>query len=152
MYDLTPWAEATDGNKIKTVWLDDWRKEDGTVRSRLVAREVNYFKRSEIVQNTPPLAIIRLMISLATSIVNNWGLRDLCLAAWDCANVFYHASITEAVDAMPPPGSAPPGFFWKLRRAMQQNEASVAFGDLVSRVQHCFIRVTIVAMTIWSQD
>jgi hypothetical protein len=109
MYELWPVALAK-GKKVRTGWVEDWGKEAGSVRCRLVAKEINYFKRADISQNTPPLVVIRLMISLAASVVDASGMHCMCLAVWDCCHAFYHAAINEEIYAIPPRGLAPPGY------------------------------------------
>ena len=98
-------------------------------------QEINYFKRADISQNTPLLVVIRLMVSLAASVVDAAGMHHLCMAVWDCCHAFYHAAINEEIYAIPPRGLAPPGYLWRLHRAMNGTRAaSRAYGDLVSNV------------------
>merc|ERR1712194_82469 len=118
------------GKIVKAGWLDDHGKSG--IRSRLVAKEYNTFKREDVVQNTPPLSIVRLFVSKAATATNQEGRHTKCIAVWDCSVAFFHASITEPIYVRPGDGLAPRGWVWKLRRAMNGTRpASKAFGDLV---------------------
>eukprot|EP00974_Lingulodinium_polyedra_P073026 7067801-Lingulodinium_polyedra.AAC.1 len=56
MYDIVESSKAN-GKRVRAKWLDDWGKEG--IRSRLVAMELNWVKRDDVQQNTPPLVVAR---------------------------------------------------------------------------------------------
>ena len=68
VYREVPSAQAW-GRKVKAKWVDEARTKDGVteVRSRLVAMEFNVFARDDVNASTPPLAVIRAIVSLAAS-------------------------------------------------------------------------------------
>ena len=67
MFEYIEESKVT-GNIVKAGWLDDYGKSG--VRSRLVAKEYNNFKRDDVVQNTPPLSVARLLASKAATVTN----------------------------------------------------------------------------------
>jgi hypothetical protein len=129
MYDVVMLRDAK-GKRVRCKWLDDWGKEG--VRCRLVAMQINTYKREDVTQNTPPLVAVRLMVSRAATLTTTAGQHCRCLAVWDCSVAFYHAPLDEDIVALPPAGLCPPGFAWQLKRAMNgTRKASQAFGKVV---------------------
>ena len=114
VYREVPSAQAW-GRKVKAKWVDEARTKDGVteVRSRLVAMEFNVFARDDVNASTPPLAVIRAIISLAASKPG-----ERFLAVYDISVAFFHAVIDEDITVMPPRGTARLGYVWILLKAM----------------------------------
>ena len=89
------------------------------VRSRLVARGIAWGARHDVNAGTPPLAAVRLLLSLAACRARG-GARSLRSIALDDAEVaFFHATLDEWICiSKPPPGTAPPGQGWQLRQTL----------------------------------
>lgn len=67
MYHLVKTGDAV-GQIVNSDWLDDWGT-NGT-ESLLVAKQVNFYKRIELCQPTPPFFIYRMITSKAATVVN----------------------------------------------------------------------------------
>ena len=99
------------GKVIKCKWVETNKGAD--VRSRLVATEVAYEGREDTFAGTPPLMIVKAVLSLAASKGRNRlvGLHDVSVA-------FFHAEADENLFVKPPADLATPGKVWRLKKAM----------------------------------
>ena len=96
-----------------TGWLDH-RKTPTLVRSRLVAKQVRgASKREDVFAGTPPLGMMRYVISRAAS-----RGRARCLAVYDVSVAFFHALLQELIFVRPPRDMQKAGIVWKLKKAM----------------------------------
>ena len=106
--------EEARGRRASCKWLDGLREKDGVrfVRSRLVATEVNTYGRDDVAANTPPVAVVRLVLSMAASKPGRFvGLHDAEVA-------FFHAFIDEWIVVIPPRGVRKDGKLWQLLKAL----------------------------------
>ena len=71
VYDWIDEAHIPKGTKIETSrWCDVLKPRDGdetNVRSRVVVQQCNVVKRDEVYQGTPPLKVLRMLLTLAMS-------------------------------------------------------------------------------------
>ena len=122
MYDIGERGAAR-GQLVRAKRSVIWRKTG--MSSRLVAEQVNWAKRDDVTQNTPPLVAARHLVSKASSSghkVGGAGAR--CLAGWDCSVAFHHAQLDEDIVVIPPKGLCTAGFAWQRRRAMNGDACS----------------------------
>ena len=150
--EVTPNSQAVGGSHITGDWgPEDW-KGDG-VRCGFVAKQINYFKRDDVTQNTPPLKVFMAILSLcATKRKNSAELR--VFAIWDISVAFYHAPMDELVYVHPKDKRlCPAGFCWRLNKAMNgTRRASFLFGKFVrdTLFEHGAEEVQIFPMTFHS--
>ena len=80
-------------------WIDINKGDakDPNYRSRLVAKEMNTYKRDDLIAATPPLEALKLIIS-ATAIGNNGEL----IMMNDVSRAFFHARVKRNVYVAPP--------------------------------------------------
>ncbi|CAK0862523.1 unnamed protein product, partial [Prorocentrum cordatum] len=100
------------------------------VRWRFVATEVNDKHREDNHQGTPPLMVIRLIISLAASKSDADGVHRRLLRVWDVRKAFFNADLDELVYVHPGWELCPKGFCWVLHKAMNgTRKASQLWGE-----------------------
>ena len=132
VWELTPEKEAVGGKKVRLKWVDLRRGDE--VRSRLVAMEVAYDFRpeSETFAGTPPLSIIRLLISIAATGAME-GPTAMLITIYDVSCAFLHSLIDELIWIRFPPGLGPAGYVGKLLKSMYgTRRASLLWGEHVS--------------------
>ena len=99
-------------------WFDDLKLRDGdetNVRSRVVVQQDNVVKRDELHQRTPPLKVLRMLLSLATG--KDAHPRKVC-GIWDVSVALFHSPMDECTVVRPPPGLRVKGKLWALIRAL----------------------------------
>ena len=108
-------VSAARGKTVSFGWVEGLRYTDGvaSVRSRGVAKEVNTYGREDCQAGTPPIAIVRAIISLAA---NKRGRRHISIH--DVHVAFFHADIDEWIIVIPPRGLRREGYVWQLKKAM----------------------------------
>ena len=120
------------GKVVRFKWVEDLRTKDGTsfVRSRGVAMEINTYGREDCNAGTPPIAIVRAIVSLAAT---KKGRRHL--SVHDVHVAFFHADLDEWIVVIPPPGLRRDGYVWQLRKAMYgTRKAAQAWQEYVAGV------------------
>ena len=96
VWDYVPERNATGGSTVRVKWVDILRGDE--VRSRLVAMEFAYDLRADTHAGTPPLVIIRLLISKAASSGRARGDDAEQLAVYDVTCAFLHAELDRLLD------------------------------------------------------
>ncbi len=94
---------------------------------------------------TPPIAIVRAIISLAAS---KRGRRHISIH--DVHVAFFHADIDEWIIVIPPKGLRRPNMVWQLRKAMYgTRKAAQSWQEFVAKVfkEYDWIRIPIAAGT-----
>ena len=91
LYTKVPKSECvreTGRSRISVRWIDINKGDakEPNYRSRLVAREINTYKRDDIFVATPPLEALKVTLSLATS-----GNKGEMLMINDISRAFFHA-------------------------------------------------------------
>ena len=133
------------GKIVKFKWVEDLRFKDGApfVRSRGVAMEVNTYAREDCSAGTPPIAVVRAIVSLAAT---KRGRRQISLH--DVHVAFFHADLDEWIVVIPPPGASRAGHVWQLRKAMYgTRKAAQAWQEYVANVfkRNGWVRIAIAA-------
>ena len=98
--------EKTGKGPITVRWIDI-NKGDTTTpnyRSRLVAREINTYKRDDLFAATPPLEALKMIISM-TATAN----KGEILMVNDISRAFFHAKVTRDVYVQMPKEDMKPG-------------------------------------------
>ena len=88
-------AAAIGGKHIKGDWVGEDLK-NGVVRSRFAAKEVNYFKRDDVTQSTPPVKAFRMLLSLCATRRRHCR-KPRFFAIWDISVAFFNADIDELI-------------------------------------------------------
>eukprot|EP00971_Amphidinium_carterae_P050246 990123-Amphidinium_carterae.1 len=141
LFDRVPVAKMQ-GKLVKSQWLDELKRDkqnEPFVRSRLVAMEFNSYDRLDTFAGTPPLKVIKMIISRAASRRDRAGSQRRVLALYDVSVAFWHAAMPtdpeEAIAVQPPRGEEAHGIVWQLKRAMYgTRKASRLFQDHMSTV------------------
>ena len=105
--------------------------------------EINTYGREDVNAGTPPIAVIRSIVSLAAT---KKGRRHL--AVHDVHVAFFHADLDEWIVVIPPPGVRRPGYVWQLRKAMYgTRKAAQAWQEYVAWVfkKNGWIRIAVAA-------
>ena len=90
VYEAVPASTMTPGAPlIGTTWVDVWKL--GEVRSRLCGQEFAVDARDDLFAGTPPLAIARMLVSIAASC------PDFHLLAMDVSCAFLYADVEREV-------------------------------------------------------
>ena len=103
VFEVVKLTDVRNVKKVKAKWLQD-RKGDG-IKSRLVAMEIAYDVRDDVHAGTPPLAAIRLIISLAASRAGVMGEMPRKIGLFDITAAFIHAFIKACMVIIPPRAS-----------------------------------------------
>ena len=102
------------------------------VRWRFVATEINDKAREDNHQGTPPLMIVRAIISRAGSRPNKDGKHSRLVRSWDVRKAFFNAPIDELVFVHPGAELCEKGWCWRLNKAMNgTRKASQLWGEMV---------------------
>lgn len=109
LYDEVPTAECyqkTHKAPISVRWIDISKgdTERPNFRSRLVAREINTYKRDDLFAATPPLEALKLLLSMAAS-----GNTGEVIMINDVSRAFFHAKATREVFVQLPDEDRRPG-------------------------------------------
>lgn len=89
--------------------MEDYRGD--AVRSRFVAKQVAYEKRTDVSQSTPALLVFRLKMSLAASSAPLFqrGGGGGVIGVWGTSIAFFHSRMDEHMYVHPPKDLAPAG-------------------------------------------
>ena len=121
---------------VNAKWLDDKKptaEDPETVRSRLVATEVNWYAREDCTQATPPRKVFRFIVSMAATRIAPDGSRRRLIARYDVSVAFFHADGEGKTAVIPPKELRIPGIAWFLEKALYGiRKASQLFGTYVS--------------------
>ncbi len=127
-------SEAVGGVHVKGDWVED--NKGDVVRSRFVVKQIAYDYRDDVSQSTPALLVFRMMLAFASSkcpLLKTGS--NFFIAIWDISVAFMHATIDELIFVHPPKDLVPPGFCWRLKRAMNRTRrASRQWADTVTEV------------------
>ena len=120
VYEKVPIKECHDKtgqNPIGTRWVDINKGDDKhpEYRSRLVAQELNQYKRDDIFAATPPLEVLRLLISILASTrkQKRWKLDSI-----DIKRAYFHAMAKRDIYVRLPPEDHQSEMCGKLVKAM----------------------------------
>ena len=103
VWDYVPEKDARGGATVRVKWVEDQRGPD-LVRSRLVAMQFNFSLRGGCFAGTPPLLLVRYVLSRAASLG-----EDRCVGIWDVSCAFLHAPMDELLYLRLPSGLCPEG-------------------------------------------
>ena len=92
----TRWVDTNKGDKLKP-----------KIRSRLVAQEINRSKMPELFAATPPLEVIKFLISMCAS--SQWSPKPTRLMVCDVKKVYFYAAATRRVFVALPKEDILPG-------------------------------------------
>ncbi|CAK0844151.1 unnamed protein product [Prorocentrum cordatum] len=90
----------------------------GEVRRRFVATEVAHQHREDNHQGTPPLAMIRSILSLAASKPDKDGKHRRCIRIWDVRKAFFNSDLHEKIYVHPGSELCERGCCWELLKAL----------------------------------
>ena len=92
--------KKTGKGPISVRWIDINKgdAQSPNYRSRLVAREINTYKRDDLFAATPPLEALKMIISMAAT-----GNRGEVIMVNDISRAFFHAKVTRDVYVQLPP-------------------------------------------------
>ncbi|CAK0848098.1 unnamed protein product, partial [Prorocentrum cordatum] len=90
----------------------------GGVRWRCVATEVAHQHREDNRQGTPPLAMIRSILSLAASRPDKDGGHRRCIRIWDVRKAFFNSDLHEKIYVHPGSELCERGCCWELLKAL----------------------------------
>ena len=128
-------AKAKGLRLVRSRWVDTAKEINGKpgVRSRLVAQEVNTYKREDVSMGTPPLRVHRAVISHAATAKPGQSVSKKLVARYDVSVAFFHAENSER--CRPPASEGTPDTIWELRKAMNgTREASRQWGTKIRKV------------------
>ena len=94
---------------VNEIWIVRWR---------LVAMEFNNYERNDTFAGTPPVKMMRLLVSRSASICNRRGEHRRILAFYDACVAFFHASIDEELYLIPPRELCGLEECWLLKKAL----------------------------------
>jgi hypothetical protein len=132
-FEVFTWVDESEvprGSEIITTKMFHRQKDENTVRSRIVGRQYKTDRNFEFYAGTPPLAMLKLIVSRAASRGTSRQVGGM-----DISVAFFHAFLKEPLHAYPPPELRRPGKLWLVRKALYGTRpASRAFQDLVNGV------------------
>ena len=133
VYEVIPITQAYDGKHIGGFPIA--HNKEKKVRWRFVATEVNDGHREDNHQGTPPLMIVRAIVSLAASRPDSDGVFRRLLRIWDIRKAFFNANLNETLYLHPGKELCPKGYCWLLKKALYGTRmASQMWGELVKLV------------------
>ena len=122
---------------VKSRWIDTAKEIEGKpgVRSRLVAQEVNTYKREDVSMGTPPVRVHRAVVSHAATARPGQKESRKLVARYDVSVAFFHADNSEKIGVIPPASEGTPNVIWELHKAMNgTREASRQWGAKIREV------------------
>ena len=136
VYDWIDEADILKDTKVETSRrLDDLKLRDGdeiNVRSRIVVQQYNSNDRSDVHQGTPPLKVLRMLLTLATSTDSH---RLKVCGVWDVSVASFHSPMDEFTVTRPLSRLRVRDKLWTLNRALYGIRlGSSCFGKLVAEV------------------
>lgn len=127
-YEVYTWVrvEESEGHEVIDSRFNDTRKASGVVRSRCVGRQYNVEVSSEYFAGTPPLPMVKLVLSRAASRGRNGTTRAISIH--DIEVAFFHATLPILLYCWPPREIKRDGWMWRLNKALYGTRiASQAF-------------------------
>ncbi|CAE7690744.1 unnamed protein product, partial [Symbiodinium necroappetens] len=111
-------AKAKGLRLVRSRWVDIAKEITGKpgVRSRLVAQEVNTYKREDVSMGTPPLRVHRTVISHAATAKPGQSVSKKLVARYDVSVAFFHAEDSERIGVVPPASEGTPDTIWELHK------------------------------------
>ena len=137
VYHFVPTARTLGrGKTVRGKWVDEARENGTVVRSRLVAMEVAYEMRSDTFSGTPPLLMVRYVISRAASIPSNATKgQQRFITIYDVICAFLHARMDSLMYAILPAGLSPPNTRAQLDGAVYgTRRASSLWGEKIGDI------------------
>ena len=131
-------AKAKGLRLVRSRWVDTAKEINGKpgVRSRLVAQEVNTYKREDVPMGTPALRVLRAVISHAATAKPGQSVSKKLVARYDVSVAFFHTENGERIGVVPPASEGTPDTIWELRKAMNgTREASRQWGAKIRKVK-----------------
>ena len=131
-------AKAKGLRLVRSRWIDTAKEIDGKpgVRSRLLAQEVNTYKREDVSMGTPPMRVRRAIISHAATAKPGEKRSRKLVARYDVSVAFFHADNSEKIAVIPPASEGTPDIVWELNKAMNgTREASRQWGVKIRKVK-----------------
>ncbi|CAE7467666.1 RE2, partial [Symbiodinium natans] len=131
-------AKAKGLRLVKSRWIDTEKEIEGKpgVRSRLVAQEVNTYKREDVSMGTPPIRVHRAVISHAATARPGESKSKKLIGRYDVSVAFFHADNSEKIGVIPPASEGTPNIIWELHKAMNgTREASRQWGVKIREVK-----------------
>ena len=122
---------------VKSRWIDTAKEIEGKpgVRSRLVAQEVNTYKREDVSMGAPPVRVHRAVVSHAATARPGQKESRKLVARYDVSVAFFHADNSEKIGVIPPASEGTPNVIWELHKAMNgTREASRQWGAKIREV------------------
>ena len=128
---------------VRSRWVESQKKINGdpdAVRRRLVAQELNTYKREDVWQGTPPLMVHRLLVGLAATRKANKRDYDMLIARYDVSVAFFHAESSGGIGVIPPRGMyEDDDVIWLLNKAMNgTRKASKMWGEKIRNFKSCY--------------
>ena len=154
-YKVFEWCSESevDGEIIKTKWLDHLKAVE-LVRSRCVGMQFATTVDFEMYAGTPPLAMIKLIISMAACRSSAGG-EEYSLAIHDISVAFFHAELDCKMYARPPPEMRRPGELWRLLKALYGTRPASRLFQAEVRAMYLangFIELSTVACLFYSAE
>ena len=134
VFEVVP-LEKLCGKKIGTRWVEEIRTNPGGTqfaRCRLVGKEIAYHARDDASAGTPPLCVVRLLISSVASWCGRGCAKLIALHVAEVA--FFHDWLHEWI-CVPklPAGTVPAGYGWQLRQALYRTRrASQVWAEYIA--------------------
>ncbi len=129
-FGVYKWVRVEDvpqGVEIISTQMFHKLKEPGLVRSRIIGRQFANERNYEFHAGTPPLALLKYVLSRAASRGREWQLVE-----FDIGVAFLHAMLNDPLHAYPLPEIRREDWLWLVLRALYgTREASKAFQDSV---------------------
>ena len=124
------------GKVVKSRWTEDWKSVPSgwIVRCRLVAQELAMWDaREDVHAGTPPLKLMRILVSNAATKKPRNPARPRKLAVYDVSVAFMHAPIQDQIAIVPSVELREDGIVWELLQAINgTRKASASWGAKVT--------------------
>jgi len=137
VYTVVPISQATGGKHVRGFPIAHMKRTDNgwIVRWRFVAAELNLEQREDNQQGTPPLMVVRAVLSLAASKPDNDGKHRRYLRKWDVRKAFFNAELDELIYVHPGKELCEPGYCWWIHKAVNgTRKASQLWGEAIRAV------------------
>ena len=129
-------AKAKGLRLVRSRWIDTAKEIDGKPGGRLVAQEVNTYKREDVSMGTPPMRVRRAIVSHAATARPGQKRSRKLVARYDVSVAFFHADNSEKIAVIPPASEGTPDIVWELNKAINgTREASRQWGVKIRKVK-----------------
>jgi len=127
---VVPISQASDGKHVGGFPIAHMK--DKKVRWRFVATEVAHELREDNHQGTPPLMVVRAILSRAASKPDGDGVHRRLVKSWDVRKAFFNADLDEIIYVHPGKELCAKGYCWRLHKALYgTRKASQLWGETV---------------------